>query len=194
MQITKFGKSFVCFFREKKRKCTSCGKMMGEDIKECTKCGSNVPGTVLRKTSSMMPHKCPFCVNFSMIGLAKSRRHQHWKPEVFHVVRITAVNANHTCSPNTVSARFAICKSGNQKFDFKSMQAIVSLLYENPNMTAQQLRPYLTKFLPHYQHVNASYMRNFRSKGKSGLPLMVHVTLPTMTLSCSQTQQQLKRI
>merc|ERR1711884_567168 len=50
------------------------------------------------------------------------------------------------------------------KLNFERMNDIVQMLYNRPSLTAEELRPFLRKYVPGYQNVDASYVRNFRNR------------------------------
>jgi len=63
-----------------------------------------------------------------------------------------------------ISVRMAISRSGGLQLDLSKMQDIVQMLRYDPTVPANQLRPFLEKYIPRFQHANSKFVCNFRDK------------------------------
>ena len=68
------------------------------------------------------------------------------------------------CTLDTVSLRMAISHSGGLKLDLSKMQDIISMLRLNPTLPANDLRPFLEKYIPRFQHTSSKFVCNFGDK------------------------------
>ena len=85
------------------------------------------------------------------------------KPDVFYKVKITHLNAEHTCQLSTQFFKTAQKKSsGIPKIDLSGIQTILMVLKSNPSLSARDLRPILTQYIPSEQESDAKFVRNFR--------------------------------
>jgi hypothetical protein len=102
-------------------------------------------------------YKCPFTIRFSLIGVVAAHKH----PDVFHEVKITQTNFEHTCQLSPTFLREAQRKGGHLKLDIPSLKMALDLLCLHPTTKARILRPYLVRALPNWHALDSSYVSNF---------------------------------
>ena len=104
--------------------------------------------------------KCPFVIRFSIPGVKNKD-----KPPIFYEVKITQVNAKHSCGLSTMSFRAANRMSTSaKKFNLEALKVIVQCIRINPSLPALQLRPLLASCLPMNTALSSSFLSNFRRR------------------------------
>ena len=111
--------------------------------------------------SLKVQYKCPFHIQYSHIGLSGKVK----KPRIFYHVKITNVNANHTCELSTQCFRNAVASSrGQVKVSLSGMNSLLQILKVSPSTPAIVLRPLLRQFVNNDTAIDCDFIRNFRTR------------------------------
>ena len=121
---------------------------------------SSTRGLRIVEESPKIQYKCPFEIRFAIQKNLKSEK----KPASFHHVKVTFLCVKHTCQLDSHFHRRALQRGGRLKLDLSGLQGLLELLKERPRIAANNLRPLLEKFLPHYKGVSAQFVCNFRNR------------------------------
>ena len=106
-------------------------------------------------------YKCPFHIKYSHIGVSRKVK----KPLIFYHVKITSVNANHTCELSTQCFRNAVSSSrGRVKVSLSGMNSLLQILKVSPSTPAIVLRPLLRQFVNNDTAIDCDFIRNFRTR------------------------------
>jgi hypothetical protein len=95
-----------------------------------------------------------------LIGYVAARK----VPDVFHEVKITQTNFQHSCQLSPTYLRQAKWRGGHLKLDTSTLKTALGLLRQHPNTEARVLRPYLVKALPYWHPLDSHYASNFRKR------------------------------
>ena len=79
-------------------------------------------------------------------------------------MKVTFLCVKHTCQLDSHFHRRALQRGGRLKLDLSGLQGLLELLKERPRIAANNLRPLLEKFLPHYKGVSTQFVCNFRNR------------------------------
>ena len=120
---------------------------------------SSTRGLRIVEESPKIQYKCPFEIRFAVQKYLKSEK----KPASFYHVKVTFVCVEHTCQLDSHFHRRALQWGGRLKLDLSGLQGLLELLKERPRIAANNLRPLLEKYLPHYKGVTAQFVCNFRN-------------------------------
>jgi hypothetical protein len=82
-------------------------------------------------------YDCPFVIHLNFIAYKINGK----KPLTFYQVKITHLNAEHTCKLSTLYHRRALQKGGCLKMDLSKLQTILLLLCEKPQLDTRILQP-----------------------------------------------------
>jgi hypothetical protein len=104
--------------------------------------------------------QCPFRIHYSWVDYARSVK----KPGIFYRAKITTLHLTHTCQMNPQEHRIAIQKSGHLEVDVHGMKDILSLMQEKPRVSAEVLRPMMSRYLSVHQGISAQFIGNFRRR------------------------------
>jgi hypothetical protein len=84
-------------------------------------------------------------------------------------VKITSVDYNHTCDLAPESLRLALKASCKLIPDLAGLQDVLSILQEHPHLDHKVLRTLLQKYVPFYQSIDGTFIRNFRLRAMNYL-------------------------
>ena len=115
------------------------------------------------RAPSLKHQLCPFKILYSFQGKQGFAK----KGNIYYQVKITTVNYEHTCELSPNSCRLALRGAGKLTPNLGGLQDILSLLSEHPNLDHKVLRSLLQKYVPFYQALDGSYIRNFRLRALS---------------------------
>jgi hypothetical protein len=149
VKCAQHGHKIVCFFHEPmktKKKNADCPQGKREyKVKE----------------SQKVHYKCPFKIKFtSLIGRVAANK----LPDVFHEVKITQTNFNHSCELSPVFLGESRHMGGHLELDIPSLKTAPDLLCLYPNTKTRVLHPYLVKALPNWHPLNTHRVSNFRKR------------------------------
>jgi hypothetical protein len=107
--------------------------------------------------------QCTFHVKTSPVQKEGKSKAPTSRPEL--LVRITAVNADHKCSPGILSQRIVKYKNGSLRPDLLKLGPLLQVIKAAPQSNAQ-LRELLTNFniVPNHLHLGHNWLRNFRAR------------------------------
>jgi hypothetical protein len=114
---------------------------------------------------SLKDRKCPFKILYSFQG----KRDSDKKNNIFYQVKITSVDYNHTCDLAPESLRLALKGACKLIPDLAGLQDVLSILREHPHLDHKVLRTLLQKYVPFYQSIDGTFIRNFRLRAMSYL-------------------------
>lgn len=155
-RITSSGQQIQCHFGKPTYKCRSKGERSYEESMKIT-------------------IKCPFVINYSILGRRKNIRIRETGsmtennntiklPKVYYQVRISKVNGKHECRLDTPSHRIAIQNSGTFTIEPEKFSSVIKDLQEDINMKRQVLRNKLKYIVPQYLLNRDKFLDNFRSR------------------------------
>jgi hypothetical protein len=110
------------------------------------------------RTPSLKEQLCPFKILYSFQKKNGSTKVDN---KYYHV-KITNVNYEHTCELSPHSCRLALKGAGKLIPDLAGLQDVLSILREHPTLDHKVLRSLLHKYVPFYQSLDGTYIRNFR--------------------------------
>ena len=124
-------------------------------------------------TSLKEQYQCPFKIQYSHIGISNKMK----KPRIFYHVKITNLNASHTCELSTQCFRNATSSSrGKVKLSLTGMNSLLQILKVSPSTPALVLRPLLQQFVNSDTVIDCNFIRNFRTRAA-----LYHSTLSSST-------------
>ena len=81
---------------------------------------------------------------------------------MYYRSKITLTKFTHTCDLNTRSYREARLRSGVTLPDLTDVQDLVYMLHQWPTLSCANLRPFVVRYMPHYQAADAQIIVNLR--------------------------------
>jgi hypothetical protein len=115
--------------------------------------------------ASLKEQQCPFKIRYSFQGkIGPEKKHN-----IYYHVKITSVDYNHTCELAPESLRLALKSSCKLIPDLTGLQDVISILREHPHLDHRVLRTLLQKFVPFYQSIDGTFIRNFRLRAMNYL-------------------------
>ena len=140
-------KKILCFYGMSRKK---------DYVSTCDPCKRRKVDTSLKEQ-----YKCPFKIQYSHIGVSNKLK----KPNIFYHVKITILNASHTCELSTQCFRNAIsCSRGKVKVSLTGMNSLLQILKVSPSTPALVLRPLLEQFVDNNTVIDCNFIRNFRTR------------------------------
>jgi hypothetical protein len=119
-----------------------------------------------------------------LIGVVAAHKH----PDVFHEVKITQTNFEHTCQLSPTFLREAQRKGGHLKLDIPSLKMALDLLRLHPTTEARILRPCLVRALPNWHALDSAVMSLTSAKGQSSTGSSMGPTTMRIQLSLRPRQ------
>lgn len=105
--------------------------------------------------------QCPFIIRYTFHPNDRDTT----LPNIFHKVRITTCNYEHTCELSSIFFKTANRMSrGKVKINLKAMTSVLMLLKANPTTSANSLRPLLLEYVHHDIPLDCVFLRNFRQR------------------------------
>ena len=104
--------------------------------------------------------QCPFIIRFSIPGVKNKSL-----PSIFYTVKITHVNANHTCKLSSYSFRTAKrISTSAQKIDINALKVVLHCLKLDPHLPSLHLRPLLASCLPLDTDLSKTLIKTIRRR------------------------------
>jgi len=122
---------------------------------------------------SLKERLCPFKIQYSIQGM----RGPDKKHRMHYQVKITTVDYDHTCELSPASCRLALKGSGKLIPDLAGLQDVLSILREHPTLDHKVLRTLLQKYVPFYQSLDGTYLRNFRLRALTFVDANTQLTM-----------------
>ena len=149
--ITKSGQAIQCHFGQPTYKKRSKNiRKHDESMKDCI--------------------KCPFKINYSLIGKKTSIRkrvnngNSGLLPKVYYKVSISSTNSLHTCCLNTSYHRIDISNSSTFDIDPQKFNSIILELKDRPTMKPCKIEKRLKRITPSYLLKRENFFSNFRNR------------------------------
>ena len=113
------------------------------------------------QTSQKALVKCPFFISYSAIDFVRQKKH----PLIFHHVKVTNTDFNHTCQLSPTYLRQAKKRLGCcLQVDMPNLNTVMELLRHNPNTSANYIRPFLTKALHTWHSFDCHFISTFHQR------------------------------
>ena len=105
--------------------------------------------------------QCPFEIRFSYLNYIS----RHKKPIVFYRVKITHIDANHTCclSKEFITNVNRVTR-GKSKYDLSKLTTVIDVVKHDPCIKTSSLQTLLKDCVPQDLWISAVFIRNFRQK------------------------------